>query len=68
LENREKQVELLAISVAEAGKALGLGRNAAYAAAKRGLIPTKRIGRRLVVPLAPLKRMLEADLPTRPVT
>jgi hypothetical protein len=41
-----------------AASALGLGRTAAYAAAKRGEIPTIRVGGRLVVPTAALRRML----------
>ena len=41
-----------------AGKRLGLGRNAAYEAAHRGDIPTIKIGRRLLVPIAALDRML----------
>jgi hypothetical protein len=49
----------LAISVPEAGGLLGLGRNASYEAAKRGELPTVNFGRRLVVPLAALRRILE---------
>jgi excisionase family DNA binding protein len=45
-------------SVPEAGKLLGIGRNAAYEAARRGDIPTIKIGKRVVVPTALLKRML----------
>lgn len=44
--------------IPEAGRRLGVGRNAAYEAARRGEIPTIRIGRRLLVPLAALERML----------
>jgi excisionase family DNA binding protein len=51
--------ERLVYSVPEAGRLLGLGRNAAYAAAKRGDIPTIRIGRRLVVPKAAFHRTFE---------
>ncbi|MDR3401939.1 MAG: helix-turn-helix domain-containing protein [Chthoniobacter sp.] len=43
----------------EAGQMLGLTKNAAYAAAKRGEIPTIRIGRLLKVPKAAFDRMLE---------
>jgi excisionase family DNA binding protein len=46
------------ISVPEAGKWLGIGRNAAYDAARRGEIPTIRIGRLLRVPVVALERML----------
>lgn len=40
------------ITVEQAGQALGICRNAAYAAAGRGEIPVIRIGRRLLVPKA----------------
>ena len=46
------------ISVVEAGRMLGLGRSAAYAAASRGEIPTLRFGRKLVVPVAELERLV----------
>ena len=46
------------LSVPEAGKWLGLGRNAAYEAARRGDIPTIRIGRLLRVPIIALERKL----------
>jgi excisionase family DNA binding protein len=46
------------ISVPEAGRWLGIGRNAAYDAARRGEIPTIRIGRLLRVPVVALERML----------
>ena len=46
-------------SIPEAAKFLGIGRNAAYEAVRKGQIPTIRIGRRLLVPKAALQRMLE---------
>jgi excisionase family DNA binding protein len=46
------------LTVEEAGKVLGLGRSAAYAAARRGDIPSLRLGRRIVVPKARLRAML----------
>ena len=52
------QAERLVYTVPEAGRLLGLGRNAAYDAAKRGDIPTLRIGRLLLVPKIPFLRML----------
>jgi excisionase family DNA binding protein len=51
------------ISVPEAGRQLGLSRNSAYEAANRGEIPTIRIGRRLLVPVAAFDRMLEQPPP-----
>lgn len=46
------------ITVPEAGKVLKLGRNAAYAAAARGEIPTIRLGRLLRVPVSALDELL----------
>ena len=48
----------LTMKVEEAGKELGISRNAAYAAARTGEIPTIRIGRRLLVPKVAFERML----------
>jgi excisionase family DNA binding protein len=49
----------LVYKVPEAGALLGLKRNASYEAAKRGDIPTVRIGRLLRVPKAALLKLLE---------
>ncbi len=46
------------LTVPEAGKVLGLGRNSSYDAARRGEIPTVRIGKRLLVPRAALAKLL----------
>lgn len=46
------------LTVPKAGAYLGLGRDSSYSAAKRGEIPTLRIGRRLVVPTAALLGLL----------
>lgn len=45
----------------EAGQILGLSKASAYHAAQTGEIPTIRIGRRLVVPTAALRRLLQLD-------
>ena len=47
-------------SIDDAARDLGIGRNQAYAAAKRGEIPTIRIGKRILVLREPFKRMLGA--------
>jgi excisionase family DNA binding protein len=49
------------ISVEEAGRRLGIGRNSAYEAARRREIPVIKIGRRLLVPIAALDRMLSGE-------
>ena len=48
-------------SINEAAKELGIGRNQAYAAAKRGEIPTIKIGNRILVLREPLTRLLGAE-------
>lgn len=50
----------------DTGQALGLSRASAYDAAARGEIPTIRIGRRILVPTAALRRMLAMDDPRTP--
>jgi excisionase family DNA binding protein len=46
-----------------AAQVLGISRNSAYAAAKRGEIPTIRLGRLLLVPIAALDRLLNGGEP-----
>jgi len=53
------------MTIKEAAKALGIGRDQAYEAAHRGEIPTIRIGKRLLVPVAVFTRMLETTKPVR---
>ena len=49
------------ISVEEAGRLLGVGRHAAYRAARSGELPTLRLGRRVVVPIGRLLTLLGID-------
>jgi excisionase family DNA binding protein len=55
----EHKDERKTLTVPEAAKALGIGRNAGYEAARRGEIPTIRIGKRIVVPRAAFEQMLQ---------
>jgi excisionase family DNA binding protein len=41
----------LTVTVEEAATILGLGRSAAYEATRRGEIPGRRLGRRIVIPI-----------------
>jgi hypothetical protein len=51
------------LTVPEAGKTyFGLSRNAAYSAARRGDIPTIRIGKLLRVPIRALEQKLDASM------
>ncbi len=54
------------MTVPEAARRLGVS-GSAFEAARRGEIPTIRIGRRLLVPRAALERLLSGAVgPTRP--
>ena len=52
------QTECETLTVPEAARKLGIGRNAAYEGVRAGDIPSIRIGKRLVVPKAALERLL----------
>lgn len=56
----ENDKALLAISVPEAGRRLGIGRSAAYQAAACGQLPVIKIGGSLRVPLRALEQLLDA--------
>ena len=47
------------LTVTEAAKVLHLGRNTAYAAVKRGELPSVRFGGRILVPVGKLRAMFE---------
>jgi excisionase family DNA binding protein len=51
------------LTVEEAGDALGISRASAYEGVRTGEIPSIRVGRRIVVPTAALRRLLELDTP-----
>jgi hypothetical protein len=54
-----------AFTVEETGQILGISRASAFGAAKKGEIPTIKIGKRLIVPRRALERLLgatEADI------
>jgi excisionase family DNA binding protein len=56
------------MSVPEAGRRLGLSKNAAYEAARRGELPVLRFGRKLLVPAVAFERLLSEAKPTKVVT
>jgi excisionase family DNA binding protein len=51
------------ITVGEAAEMLGISRTSAYLCARRREIPTVRLGRRVLVPVARFMAMLEGDPP-----
>ncbi|MCU1530391.1 MAG: hypothetical protein JWP75_4154 [Frondihabitans sp.] len=54
----------ITISVPEAGRYLGIGRSAAFEAARAGQIPVLHLGRSLRVSVPALLKLLNADMPT----
>jgi len=46
------------LTVDETGEVMGISRNSAYKAVRDGTIPSIRIGNRILVPTAALRRML----------
>lgn len=52
----------LTVTIPEAGQLLGIGRDAAYRAAEAGQIPSLRVGRRLLVPLPALMKLVGSDI------
>lgn len=57
-----EHLERETVTVEEASKALGIGRNTAYEAVKSGEIPSIKIGKRRIISKAALKRLLEGTL------
>lgn len=53
--------EAKTMSVSEAARMLGVSKNTAYGAARRGEIPCVRIGSRLLVLSDPLDRLLHGE-------
>jgi len=53
----------LTVSVPRAGEMLGLSRNSAYEAAKKGQLPVIRVGSRILVPKLALQRLLDVPAP-----
>jgi excisionase family DNA binding protein len=49
------------VTVEEAGDAIGISRASAYEGVRNGEIPSIRVGRRIVVPTAALRRLLGID-------
>jgi excisionase family DNA binding protein len=57
----DQRPERKTMTIAEAAELLGVSRNKAYDAAHRGEIPTIKIGKRILVPVAALERMLQGS-------
>ena len=49
------------LTVAEAAACLGISRNTAYDAVRRGTVPSIRVGRRILIPTQALEALLAMD-------
>lgn len=49
------------LTVDEAAVVMGIARSSAYDAVRRGEIPSVKVGRRLLVPTAAIRRLLQLD-------
>ena len=58
--NAERNIPV-AFTVAEMLKVVPLGKNSAYAAIKNGVIPSIRIGRKILIPRRALEKMFDLD-------
>ena len=47
------------LKVPEAAEMLGISRNHAYQMVGEGILPAKRLGKRIIIPRAALEKMLE---------
>ena len=52
----------LILTIDEAAVVLRISRQSAYEAARRGEIPTIRLGRRILVPRRALERLIDSDI------
>jgi len=52
----------LILTIDEAADILRISRQSAYEAARRGEIPTIRLGRRILVPLRALEKLIGAEI------
>jgi excisionase family DNA binding protein len=55
--------ERLTYTVEEAAELLGISRNSAYEAVRKGEIPTIRLGRRILIPRSRLEALLGGGRP-----
>jgi excisionase family DNA binding protein len=60
---KRKLIDEVSVSVETAGLALGLKRSSAYQAIRNGELPHVKIGRRIAVPTAAIRRMLQIEDP-----
>jgi len=63
----EELLSKTTLTIEEMSLTLGIGRNSAYEAVKRGDIPSIRIGRRILIPTKALDNLLASNVGKSPV-
>jgi len=58
-----QNIEKLTMTVVEAGKMLGISRPTAFARVADGSIPSIRMGRRILIPIRAIERLLNGQQP-----
>ena len=58
----DSELKAATYRIEEAAKVLGISRNACYEAARKGEVPTVRIGKRLLVPKVALEKLLNGTV------
>ncbi len=61
----EASMKRRTLTVAEAAVCLGISRNTAYEAIRRGTVPSIRLGRRILIPTHALEILLSVDGPEK---
>jgi len=54
-------VDKKTLSIQELSEVLNIGRTTAYEAVRSGQVPSVKVGRRLLIPIAALDRFLDAE-------
>jgi excisionase family DNA binding protein len=57
----DERIQRRTLTINEAAKGLGISKASAYAAARSGDLPTIKIGKRILVPVISLERMLQGS-------
>ena len=65
---KDPRVERATLSVVEAARIMGVSKNVAYEAVRRGEIPSIRLGGRILVPRTAPVRLLETGSRAKPTS
>ncbi len=64
MQNNGTTIERLAVNAREAAKMLGVSERTLWKRAREGVIPTKRIGGRVLFPIDALRQLMSVNFPS----